>query len=79
MALEFKRNNGLVNVVVDAPNTIPSVSEVTNPALNVVRLHGRNHGTWNLEPGTRNLEPEGDCRRSKSAAGKGRKYARFIQ
>jgi uncharacterized protein YecE (DUF72 family) len=25
-------------------NTIPSVWEVTNPA---VRLHGRNHGTWN--------------------------------
>jgi uncharacterized protein YecE (DUF72 family) len=29
------------------PNTIPSVWQVTNPALAVVRLHGRNHGTWN--------------------------------
>jgi uncharacterized protein YecE (DUF72 family) len=49
--LAFERNNGLVNVVVDEPqgiaNTIPSVWEVTNPSLSVVRLHGRNHGTWN--------------------------------
>jgi uncharacterized protein YecE (DUF72 family) len=49
--LEFERQNGLVNVVVDEPqdirNTIPSVWEVTNPELALVRLHGRNHGTWN--------------------------------
>jgi len=49
--LQFERDNGLVNVVVDAPqgiaNTIPSVWEVTNPALAIVRLHGRNHATWN--------------------------------
>jgi uncharacterized protein YecE (DUF72 family) len=49
--LQFERDNALVNVVVDAPqgipNTIPSVWEVTNPSLSVVRLHGRNHGTWN--------------------------------
>ena len=49
--LAFERDNGLVNVVVDEPqgiaNTIPSVWEVTNPELSVVRLHGRNHGTWN--------------------------------
>jgi uncharacterized protein YecE (DUF72 family) len=49
--LEFERENGFVNVVVDAPQgiakTIPSVWEVTNPALAIVRLHGRNHGTWN--------------------------------
>src|SRR6476469_4466946 len=49
--LEFERANGLVNVVVDEPqgivNTIPAVWEVTNPALAIVRLHGRNHGTWN--------------------------------
>lgn len=51
--LEFERSNGLVNVVVDAPrgipNTIPSVWEATNPALGVVRLHGRNRATWNLK------------------------------
>src|SRR6266550_80068 len=49
--LSFERDNGLVNVVVDEPqglaNTIPSVWEVTDPALSIVRLHGRNHGTWN--------------------------------
>jgi uncharacterized protein YecE (DUF72 family) len=49
--LAFERDNGLVNVVVDEPqgiaNTIPSVWEVTDPALSVVRLHGRNHDAWN--------------------------------
>jgi uncharacterized protein YecE (DUF72 family) len=49
--LAFERDNGFVNVVVDAPegvaNAIPSIWEVTNPALAVVRLHGRNRGTWN--------------------------------
>ena len=49
--LKFERENGFVNVIVDAPqgipNTIPSVWEVTNPALSIVRLHGRNHATWN--------------------------------
>jgi uncharacterized protein YecE (DUF72 family) len=49
--LKFEKENGFVNVVVDAPqgipNTIPSVWEVTNAELALVRLHGRNHGTWN--------------------------------
>ncbi len=49
--LEFERERGLANTVVDEPqkpaNTIPSVWEVTTPHLAVVRLHGRNHGTWN--------------------------------
>jgi uncharacterized protein YecE (DUF72 family) len=49
--LEFERDNGFVNVVVDEPqgiaNTIPAVWRITNPDLAVVRLHGRNHGTWN--------------------------------
>ena len=51
--LQFERDNGLVNVIVDEPqgiaNTIPAVWEVTNPALALVRLHGRNHGTWNTK------------------------------
>jgi len=51
--LQFERDNGLVNVIVDEPqgiaNTIPAVWEVTNPALTLVRLHGRNHGTWNTK------------------------------
>ena len=49
--LAFEHDNALVNVIVDepqgVPNTIPSVWEVTNRALSVVRLHGRNHETWN--------------------------------
>ncbi len=49
--LAFERDNGLANVVVDAPqgiaNTIPAVWEVTDPSLAVVRLHGRNRDTWN--------------------------------
>ena len=49
--LAFERDNALVNVVVDEPqgiaNTIPSVWEVTNPDLALLRLHGRNRSTWN--------------------------------
>jgi uncharacterized protein YecE (DUF72 family) len=49
--LDFERQRGLTNAVVDEPqglaNTVPSVWEVTTPELAVVRLHGRNHGTWN--------------------------------
>jgi uncharacterized protein YecE (DUF72 family) len=48
--LAFERERKLVNVIVDEPqgvaNYIPSVWEVTNPELAVVRLHGRNHETW---------------------------------
>ncbi|TMH01781.1 MAG: DUF72 domain-containing protein [Betaproteobacteria bacterium] len=51
--LDFERHRGLVNVVVDAPtdiaNTVPPVWEVTHTELAIVRLHGRNHGTWNLK------------------------------
>jgi uncharacterized protein YecE (DUF72 family) len=51
MTLAFERERRLVNVVVDEPqgmaNTIPSVWEATNPALAIVRLHGRNRETWN--------------------------------
>ena len=49
--LDFERRRNLVNVVVDEPqgasNSIPQVWEVTNPALSILRLHGRNHETWN--------------------------------
>ncbi|HKE42184.1 MAG TPA: DUF72 domain-containing protein [Casimicrobiaceae bacterium] len=51
VTLGFERERKLVNVIVDEPqgmpNTIPAVWEVTNPALAIVRLHGRNHETWN--------------------------------
>jgi uncharacterized protein YecE (DUF72 family) len=51
MTLDFERQRGITNTVVDEPqglsNTIPSVWEVTTPELAIVRLHGRNHATWN--------------------------------
>lgn len=54
--LAFERERRLVNVVVDEPqgprNTIPAVWEVTNPDLALVRLHGRNHETWNIAGAT---------------------------
>jgi hypothetical protein len=53
MTLDFERERGLVNVIVDEPNTsansIPSVWEVTVPRLAIVRLHGRNDETWNIK------------------------------
>jgi uncharacterized protein YecE (DUF72 family) len=54
LAMELKR--GFVNVVVDEPNTsansVPAIWEVTNPKLALVRLHGRNHETWNVKDAT---------------------------
>jgi uncharacterized protein YecE (DUF72 family) len=49
--LAFESGLGLVHTVVDGPqgftNSVPCVWEVTNPALALVRLHGRNTATWN--------------------------------
>ena len=51
VTLAFERERNLVNAIVDEPqemsNTIPSIWEVTNPDLAIVRLHGRNRETWN--------------------------------
>lgn len=51
--LRFERERGLVNVIVDEPqgfaNCIPSIWEVTTPGLALLRLHGRNHATWNMK------------------------------
>jgi uncharacterized protein YecE (DUF72 family) len=48
--LAFERELGVAHVVVDGPqgfyNSVPSLWEVTNPQLAVVRLHGRNADTW---------------------------------
>ncbi|WP_085315865.1 DUF72 domain-containing protein [Derxia lacustris] len=48
--LDFERELGLVNVVVDGPqghrNTVPAVWEVTRPELAMLRLHGRNEAAW---------------------------------
>ncbi|HWI81824.1 DUF72 domain-containing protein [Ramlibacter sp.] len=51
--LAFERELGLVHTVVDSPqgfaNCVPCVWAVTNPALAIVRLHGRNAATWNIK------------------------------
>lgn len=51
--LDFERERGMVNVIADEPrgtsNAIPMVWEVTVPELAIVRLHGRNHATWNTK------------------------------
>ncbi|MBF6600771.1 MAG: DUF72 domain-containing protein [Dehalococcoidia bacterium] len=48
--LAFLREHGLALVIVDEPqgfrSSVPAVWEVTDPALAVVRLHGRNAATW---------------------------------
>lgn len=54
--LAFECERRLVNVIVDEPqgtaNSIPAVWEVTSPDLALVRLHGRNHETWNIKGAT---------------------------
>lgn len=54
--LALERERGLVNVIVDEPqgsgNSVPSVWEATNDRLALVRLHGRNHATWNIKDAT---------------------------
>ncbi len=54
--LAFERANDFAHVVVDAPqgfaNSVPQVWAVANPALVVVRLHGRNAATWNAKGAT---------------------------
>lgn len=54
--LDFETRRGLVNVVVDEPqgftNSIGMHWVATQPELAVVRLHGRNAGTWNIQGAT---------------------------
>ena len=50
--LAFERELGVVHTVVDGPqgfvNSVPAVWARTQPALALVRLHGRNAETWNV-------------------------------
>ncbi|KVL19467.1 DUF72 domain-containing protein [Burkholderia sp. MSMB1826] len=54
--LAMLKIHGLVHVVMDAPadvkNRAQTVWVVTNPALTLVRLHGRNATTWNATGAT---------------------------
>jgi uncharacterized protein YecE (DUF72 family) len=49
----FERELGVVHTIVDGPqgfaNCVPLVWEATHPALALLRLHGRNHDTWNIK------------------------------
>jgi uncharacterized protein YecE (DUF72 family) len=51
--LAFERELGVVHTIVDGPqgfaNCVPCVWDVTHPELALVRLHGRNQGTWNVK------------------------------
>jgi AcrR family transcriptional regulator len=58
VTLAFERERNLVNVIVDEPQggEHDPVWEVTNPALAILRLHGRNHETWNKKGLTSSAE-----------------------
>jgi uncharacterized protein YecE (DUF72 family) len=51
--LAFLRELGVVHTVVDGPqgfsNTVPALWEATHPCHALLRLHGRNAATWNIE------------------------------
>ena len=51
--LAFERDLGVVHTIVDSPqgfsNCVPRVWEVTQPALALLRLHGRNQDSWNIK------------------------------
>ena len=51
--IAFERELGVAHTIVDAPqgfaNTVPCVWEATTPKLALLRLHGRNAGTWNIK------------------------------
>jgi uncharacterized protein YecE (DUF72 family) len=54
--LAFLRELGVVHTVVDGPqgfaNSVPAVWELTHPDVALVRLHGRNTATWDIEGAT---------------------------
>ena len=54
--LAFERELGVVHTVVDGPqgfsNSVPAIWEATDPAFALLRLHGRNSGTWNIKGAT---------------------------
>jgi uncharacterized protein YecE (DUF72 family) len=51
--LAFERELGVVHTVVDAPqgfvSSVPMVWDATHPRYALVRLHGHNAATWNIE------------------------------
>jgi uncharacterized protein YecE (DUF72 family) len=53
-SFDLLRDHGMVYTIVDEPqgesNSVPPLVAVTNPALAIIRFHGRNQETWN-KPG----------------------------
>ncbi|MFD0669598.1 DUF72 domain-containing protein [Ramlibacter sp. MAHUQ-53] len=51
--LDFERSLQVAHTIVDAPqgfdNSVPPVWAVTDPRLALLRLHGRNAATWNVQ------------------------------
>jgi uncharacterized protein YecE (DUF72 family) len=51
--LAFERELNVVHTVIDGPqgfhNSVPPVWESTHMQYSLVRLHGRNHATWNIK------------------------------
>jgi uncharacterized protein YecE (DUF72 family) len=49
----LEKELGVVHTIVDEPqgfaNCVPCVWEATHPKLALLRLHGRNHETWNIK------------------------------
>ena len=49
----MEKELGVVHTIVDEPqgfaNCVPCVWEATHPKLALLRLHGRNHETWNIK------------------------------
>jgi uncharacterized protein YecE (DUF72 family) len=54
--LAFMRELGVVHTIVDGPqgfaNSVPMVWDTTHPRLALLRLHGRNAETWNIQGAT---------------------------
>ena len=54
--LAFERELGVVHTVVDGPqgfsNSVPAIWEATHPAFALLRLHGRNTSSWNVQGAT---------------------------
>lgn len=56
VTLAFERQIGATHVVLDMPqgfkNSLPQIWDVTTPRRAIVRLHGRNADTWNVQNAT---------------------------
>ena len=54
--LAFLRELGAAHTVVDGPqgfvNSVPAIWQATHPRYALLRLHGRNRGTWNIKGAT---------------------------